>query len=464
MDEYYEKYLKYKKKYEILKYKIHHDNKINLLGGAKINKPIPIKTKFECYPENKFADICKEKPNGKYKSKEGCVNDCETKYINNELTKIKIKQETIPFYLFIKDIIDNENLNVYLKGGNVLGLKVLKMIYEKYKNDDKKFKKAFEKFLTLELVKDWDFSAYTQNDKQITEEYREQLDKIARKYKLYPRAKTFVLYQTKVPMLLEDKPLFEISVVDSDGFSKLEVPLTTMKIPINQFNLKYVFMFCASFYAYKEKGVPFDFDILKRMLEKIDIIIHPHKKGLYDVINNFDGGKLNDSMISFVNEFKTIDKNLPQFLATHIEDPFRILYRLIEKNIKKNDKIKDFLKDELGINSKSQEWLFDSKWINSNVKLFCEKLGNKFLAIYKKSFEVDKDQLKAIGKVDEFISCISFNRIRTDWDMMTSNGKELLKLIFEKLIKEISKEKLSGIKSDSKLIQFMKFLVDSGLF
>jgi chromosome segregation ATPase len=40
-------------------------------------------------------------------------------------------------------------LNVYLKGGNVLGLQILKMIYIKYKSDDRKFKQVFEKFLTL---------------------------------------------------------------------------------------------------------------------------------------------------------------------------------------------------------------------------------------------------------------------------------------------------------------------------
>ncbi len=444
--EYYKKYLKYKSKYISLKN--NNTNINNQYGGAK--------TKYACNPENKFADICFEQEDGKYNSKEGCINDCEVKYINNELSKINIRRETIPFYLFIKDIINNEHIDVYLKGGNVIGMKVLLMIYDKYKNDDKKFRECFEKFLKLDLIKDWDFSAYTQNHKEITPEYRKELDKIAKKYKLHERAKTFILYQTKRPILLEDKPLFEISVLDSDGYSKLEIPLTTMKIKVNEYNLKYVFMFCKSFYAYKEKEEPFDFDILKRMLEKIKVIIYPHKNGLYDVRNNFDKGELNDDIVKFINTFSDFDKNLPQFLATHIEDPFRILYRLIEKNINKNNKIQKFLKDELNVTN--QEWLFDSKWIEKMIKLFCEKLGDKLHEVYNADFIKNMDTKKGIMKVDDFLRGISFNRIEIDFNMLSDFGKQLLHLIFKKLIKEITTEKLVDLNDDIKLVKFMKFL------
>jgi hypothetical protein len=407
------------------------------------------KEKYECYPKNKFIDICVKNKDGKYNSKDACVNDCENKYIDNELIKINIKYETQPFYLFIKDIIVNEKIDVYLKGGNVLGLKILKMIYEKYKNDDVKFKEVFKKFLELDLVKDWDFSAFTKNNKVITPEYREHLDKVARKYKLVQRASTFILYQTKKPILLEEKPLFEISVVDSDNYSKLELPLTTMKIKFNQYNLKYVFMFCKSFLAYKQKGEPFDFNIIKRMLNKIDIIIYPSRNGLYNVtINNkqFDKGKLNDDIVKFIKTFAEYDKNLPQFLATHIEDPFRILYRLIEKNIKKNDNIKKFLNDELNINN--QNWLFDSEFIKTSIRLFCKKLGEELRKQYINN---------GIEGVEHFLSGISFNRIESDYTMLTNDGKELLKSIFSKLINEMTIDKINKLKSESRLIKFIKF-------
>jgi hypothetical protein len=437
---FYDKYIKYKIKYNKLKL-----SKLNNMKGG---------TRYECNPNNKFKDICEEKENGKYKSKDGCINDCEIQYIRNEIKKIKIDGEATKFYLFIKDIIKNEKFDVYLKGGNVLGLKVLKMIYDKYKNNDTEFKRVFKEFLKLELIKDWDFSSYT--NKEITPEYRDKLDKIAMKYKLYERAKTFILYQTKKPVLLEGKPLFEISLLDSDSWSKLEIPLTTMKVKINEYNVKYIFMFCKLFYSYKNYEEEIDFDILKRMLEKINVIIYPHANGLYNVTNNFDKGELNDKLIEFIKKYDDFDKNMPQFLATHIEDPFRILYRLPEKNIVKNDKIKNFLKEQLNI--KNEEWLFDSTFIKKMTKLFCENLGKKIVEIYKESYIKTLDIKKSIERVDSFLKGVSFaRRIEMDYGMLTDNGKNLLKLIFEDLINEIDKKNINQLEIDMNLFKFIKF-------
>lgn len=437
---FYDKYIKYKIKYNKLKISKLNDMK----GGARYN----------CNPLNKFKDICEEKDNGKYKSKEGCVNDCEIQYIRNEIKKIKIDGEVSKFYFFIKDIIKNEKIDVYLKGGNVLGLKVLKMIFDKYKNNDIEFKRVFKEFLKLELIKDWDFSSYT--NKEITPEYKEKINKIAMKYKLYQRAKTFILYQTKKPILLEGKPLFEMSIVDSDSLSKLEIPLTTMKVKINEYTVKYIFMFCKLFYSYQNSNEDFDFDILKRMLEKINIIIYPHKNGLYNVTNNFDKGELNDELIQFIKKYNDFDKNMPQFLATHIEDPFRMLYRLPEKNIPKNDKIKEFLNKQLNI--KNSEWLFDSIFIKKIIVLFCEKLGKKIVEIYKETFVETLNIKKSIERVDTFLNGVSFaKRIEHDYEMITDNGKKLLKLIFNDLINEIDIKNINDIEMSIKLFKFIKF-------
>ena len=212
-------------------------------------------------------------------------------------------------------------------------------------------------------------------------------------------------------------------------------------------------MFCKSFLAYKQKGEPFDFNIIKRMLNKIDIIVYPSRNGLYNVnINDkdFDKGKLNDDIIEFIKTFAEYDKNLPQFLATHIEDPFRILYRLIEKNIKKNDNIKKFLKDELN-NSRvinNHNWLFDSKFIKTSIRLFCKKLGEELKKKYINN---------GIEGVEAFLEGVSFNRIEGDYAMLTDEGIELLKSIFSKLINEMTKDKINKLKSESRLIKFIKF-------
>ena len=370
-------------------------------------------------------------------------------------------------------------MDVYIKGGNVIGLQLLKMIRKKYKNNETQFKKVFEKFLELELIKDWDFAGYTKEP--ITTEYRETLDKIAKVYNLVPRAVKFILYQykTRTPLLIDNKPMFEIALLDSDAFTKLEIPLTTMKVKVNEYNLKYIFMFCKSFMLnknnnnnknnnkteqkkdkdveYKEYIANFDFDILKRMIDKIQIIIYDHAHGLYKVNkDNFDKGVLSDELVKFIQKYDDVDKNLPQFLIIHIEDPFRILYRLPDKNMIKTDKIKKFI--ETYIDKTEQSWLFDSTFIDKSIKLFMSDLGEYMLSSYDKIYERIMSKQESLEKALAILDGISFNRVQTDYNMLTSNGINLLQLLFGKLINKIEKINLDGLTNTTKTIEFIKFL------
>lgn len=429
---YYEKYIKYKAKYL----------KLQEAGVAKSDKE-----RHECKPTNKYLEICIPNPKGQYKSKESCMNDCENKYINHQLIKAHIKGETLQFYLFIKDIIQNEKIDVYIKGGNVIGLAILKMIYNKYKNNDKEFKKCFDEFLKLNLVKDWDFASYTKNE--ITDAYRSKLDSIANKYKLVPRAKTFILYQTKRPIQIEGTALFEISVLDSDAYTKLEIPMTTMKVKVHEYNLKYIFMFAKSFLLHNIKKEEFDLDIIKKMINKINIIVHPHKNGLYDPGKNFDEGGLSNDLVKFINNFVKQDKSLSQFLIIHIQDPWRMLYRLPVKNIPKTEKIKKFIREELkGV--VMPNWLMDTDKISRLVKSFCTALGNKL---------ADIGDLKQIC---EFMCGLNLKSNRDKYESLLSDeSKKLLKLIFEPLIKKIGINKIEEYDND--VAVYIKFLVDKKL-
>lgn len=438
-NKYYNEYLKYKTKY------------LNLKGGER----------HDCKPENKYSEICIPNIKGQYKSKESCVNDCENKYINHQLIRANIKGETVKFYLFIKDIIQNEKIDVYVKGGNVIGLYVLKMIYNKYKNNDRAFKDAFDEFLKLELIKDWDFASYTKN--KISQEYRDKLDSIAHKYKLVPRAKTFILYQTKHPILTDDKALFEISVLDSDAYSKLEIPMTTMKVKVTEYNLKYIYMFAKSFLSYKLTGEEFDFDILKKMINKINVITHPHKEGLYDPGSLFDKGCLNNELINFINDYSKKDKKIAQFLVIHIEDPFRLLFRLPEKNIPKTEKIKEFIRKELK-ESNMPSWLMDTDKISKLVESFAKSLGQKIGNVYADNFKKTNSVTESMNKVVEFMKGVTFNRTQLEYDTFTDKNKEILKLIFKPLIGEVSIEEFKGMDETDNLIKFIKFLIGKQLF
>ena len=421
------------------KYKKYHD-KINSLNNQFVGG------KFDCQPKNEFKNICQESSTGKYKSKDSCLNECENLYIKDQLIKENLYQETGKFYNFIKELINKEKMTVYIKGGNALGLQVLKMIYDEYKNNDQKFKKYFDEFLKLELIKDWDFAAYTK--KEITENDRDMLDKLAKQYQLVPRAKTFILYQTKKPILTDDKPLFEISILDNEKYSSMEIPLTTMKVKVTEYNVKYIFMCAKSFISHK-KGQQFDMELLKRMISKISVIINPHQNGFYNDPKNFDKGELNDKLIEYIRNYAKYEKNLPQFLATHLEDPFRMLYRLPEKNIPKTKKIIKLLETTLP-HMRYIGWLFDPDFVIEMIELFTKELGNKIEKIYEKD---------GIDSVDKFLDGVYWSRTEIEYNKLIGEfGKKLLNNILGKLIKQMGKDNIEKLDSKNKFYHLLQFL------
>lgn len=468
MNENYYKYLKYKTKY------------INILsgGGEKTTK-----SRYECDPNKPFSEICYEKEDGTYKSKESCVNDCETKYINRNLIDAKLKYETNQFKSFIYNLFD-EDISVYIKGGTVLGLKILKMIYDKYKDDN--FEKYFEKFLELNLVRDWDFASYVNENTKIDESYRKKMDDMSRKIGLVPRAKTFILYQTRKPIELDDQVLFEITILDSENYADLELPMTTMKTRIGKRNINHIFMFAKSFYSYKVNNEPFDLDIIKHMLENLKINIYPHENGLFKTDNNtFDEGNLSKNLLNFIAKFTNNNRDLEQFLITHIQEPHRLFFRFLEKNVPKVDKISKFLKEN-NISNTTPNWLFDVNKMMKMINSFIDQLGSKMVDIYKEktkgmskpkkpdtvlmsrsyaSFEreiMKNDEYVAaiefaMKDVDEFITGINLKRFETEIERFNDEGKKLIGNLFRPLYKEIESD-LDELSDDIKLIHTIKFL------
>lgn len=456
-----------------ISFKIDQTNK--LIGGEYICNP----------NKNKSEQICSNKQNNSnnsnksgeiiFKTKNECENECEKKFISVQLKKANLFKESIQFYLFIKDLINNENMKIYIKGGNVIGLAVLKLIYNEYKNDDVKFANAFKKFLSMELIKDWDFTAYT-NGIDTDEKYRAKLDKIAAKYKLVPRAKTFILYQTKIPILVYDKALFEIAIIPSDTpFSKMEIPLTTMKIEVNERNLKYIFIMAKNFYSFQTKSIPIDLNIIKKVISRTNILIHPHKFGLYNPGNKIDNGELNSELIKFINEFTSGNKYWTQFFITQLEDPYRLIYRMPEKNIKKTTQINEFIKTNLPKTPKP-EWLLDTKTTSYQLDKFIDKLGGKLKKIYIET--------QLLESVLDFLNEANFGKpqIQIEWDELGSDARKRIKDIFGPMVEHIGKThfkkmitslmekcnlkkaKSSEINNSQKIIIFLDFLNEKNFF
>lgn len=452
--DYYIKYIKYKAKYLNLlnqnqntnqntnqneddydkDYDKDYDDEMenNMVGGS---------TLYVCKPNKpKYIQICTKDNKGTFKTKELCQDECDPRFIAVQLKRANLYKETLQFYFFTKDLINREHMSIYIKGGNVIGLAVLKMIYDTYSHDDRLFAKAFNNFLKLELIKDWDFTGFTDN-KEITPQYRAKLDKLAQKQKLVPRAKTFILYQARIPILIYEKALFEIAILDSDSsdFSKMEIPMTTMKVKVDSSNIKYIFMLAKSFYSWTEKHIPIDLDIIKKILSTMKIIIHPHKAGLYEPGNKLDAGELNKDLVQFIHDFVNGDIYQTQFLITMMEDPYRLVYRMGEKNIKKTEKILDFINKNFPKSKSHPSWLVDTDKISKLMDKFCIGLGKHLIQIYK--------QTGGINGVFDFLSGANFGKpqIQIEWDEFPLETKEKLFNIFGPLVKQIGLDKFKTI-------------------
>jgi len=446
----------------------------NLIGG-----------KYVCEAnKNSYSKICSNIPDKSkssksekniFKTKALCETECEKKFITIQLKKSHLYNESVQFYLFIKDLIQKENMKIYIKGGNVIGLVVLKLIYDEYANDDIKLVHAFKKFLSLELIKDWDFTAYT-DDKDTDEKYRSKLDKMAAKYRLVPRAKTFILYQTRVPILVYDKALFEIAIITADTpYSKMEIPLTTMKVEVTEHNLKYIFIMAKNFYSYKTKGIPIDLSIVKKVISRTHIKIHSHKKGMYNPRPKIDTGDLNQSLVNFIIQFAGGDKYLSQFLITQLEDPYRLIYRMPEKNIVKTKQIENFISQNLPKTSKP-DWLLHTEKTTNILNKFIDKLGSELKHIYTKAHLFDS--------VLDFLEGANFGKpqIQIEWGEFGIEPKNKIKKIFTPLIQQIGKiefkkmiaslmekynlEKIkpSEMTNSQRIIKFFDFLINEHFF
>ena len=468
-----EKYLKYKQKYLELISKLKYINSENtnqevnnyinhiLTGGRRKNRSKrkfsnenSKSERFNCEPENKFSEICSSNSKGYYKSKTSCMNDCENRYIKYNLKKANIFSETTIFSNFIYTLL-SKNYDVYLKGGTVLGLYILKLLYDKYGNDYTTFEKYFNELVKLDLIKDWDFTTYTHTP--IDDKLKESLENIAKKNHLVLRAKTFILYQTEFPIKLNDAALFEISIMEDEIFSNLELPLTTMKIKINKKNLNHIFMFAKCFYSYKVKNIPIDTDIIKHMISKLNFYIYPNKNGLFSINkNNYHIGNLNKNIVEYIHKFShNLDKE--QFLITQIQEPNRIFYRLLEKNIPKTEKIVVFLK-KYDLPS-DHSWLLDTKSIEKLISTFISNLGDKLVDIFNKQ----SNPVDGLNAVSDFLYGVYLKRIEIEYPNTGEKGKNLIKKLLSKINNKIPKDFYYKYK-DNKLIECLAFLNKKNLF
>lgn len=422
-----------------------------LIGGDK-------HMRYSCDHTKQFNNICTKHINGKYKSHTSCVNECEDKYIQYNLQQAGIQHETSTYYKFIKKLLKLK-IDVYLKGGNPLGFHILKMILSVH-SDRNKFKIYFDKFLELNLIKDWDFHCYTH--KPLDDIYKNKLNKIASSLRLVSRAKKLVLYQTKNPIEILDTALFEVAITDKDNYSELESVMSTMKIKITEYNVKYIFMMAKVFYKYIINKEPIDIDIIMRILDKIDVIIYPHSGGYFIIKPSiYNDGGLSSELLNMIDKFREKNKynpNVKQFLIAHIKEPKRMYFRLLCKNLPKAELTYKFLKDSKLIKNNYPEWLLNVKKINSMITLFTKELNTHIMQIYKKN---------NIPGVLDFLQNINFKPIRDEYSRFSLDGLTYIHKLLNSLYQNI-KDEINNFVNDPNdkggLILVLKFLQTKGIF
>lgn len=406
----------------------------NLTGGG-----------FLCNYKNNFSKLCYQK-NGKtkYNTEVQCFKDCKVDFFKEQIKTNNIEGESIKFRKFIKHLINKENIDIYIRGGNALGLYVLKIILDNSK-DDITFLKNMEIFKKTELIKDWDFVSFT--DHEINKEYMDYMEKKADEFRLVPRAKRFILYQTKRPILTHDKALYEISVFNKEKmvkYSDLEMPLSTIELPIDNNNILYIF-YLSTIFNLNNK---LDLDALKYILNKLDFIVYKSILGYYDITKDIlDDGNLSFDMLKFIED---IDENLykQQFLITHIKDPYRLCFRLQTKNLPKTEKIQNLFK-ELKINYSKFDWLLNLDDVNKLCLKFVNRLGERLV------FEYDKGGFKEVQgfllNIDWVLSLVEYKKAKNS-DSKYVN--EMLNMLLLPLAGKLSADDFITFK-DNKMIELI---------
>ena len=270
-------------------------------------------------------------------------------------------------------------------------------------------------------------------------------------------------------------------------------------------------MFAKCFYSYKIDGTPIDVNVIKHMIRDMKIVIYPHKNGLFTTNNEtFDTGDLSEQLLEFIEKFAKKNRDLEQFLITHIQEPHRLFYRLLVKNIPKTQKISEFLIDNQ-ITKTLPDWLFDPTYILKTVDQFIVLLGKTIADIYAKkskisrldvnfNFELESTDLEstdldtesisdslidkyenaiikaenfdkyiatiefAINDCADFIQGINLSRVEIEYEKFTDQGLNLVKKMFQPLYGKIGSDILNKLSDDIKLIHVLKFLVNKKLF
>lgn len=298
----------------------------------------------------------------------------------------------------------------FLKGGFVIGFKLIQMIYFKYLGDNKITSEFNKKLIldTLDFIRDFDFTLCINSN---TNTYLTRLEEFLKN----DIVDNYFRKEGQVVIVIRDKnnyklpngeSFLELSIKNcSNPFElthmiDLEIPLTAMIIKVDSSNIDMIFDIIYTYWKLIIFGNKYDsdinFDNLINQISQLDIQIHPSTNlGLFDVDTcdyGYGVSKLSDEMIEIIEktsrEFDYLDnhqnniknKSIEQFLASCQTQPDRLFIRLLNKNIPKSNKCVRLLNSygfDIDINNIT--WLLNDKIISKIINKFLVNLSNKYI-------------------------------------------------------------------------------------
>jgi hypothetical protein len=234
-----------------------------------------------------------------------------------------------------------DRVQIYLKGGSVLGLYVLDQTIEHCGLDS----------LSLNLIKDWDWTIIVPD-----QTCKAELIELATTLGFTQEGSTITVirYRSQIPghpvrATVGDKKeaLWEASIKVGEGLlqnrTELELPMSSLYIETDQTNIGEIMALSRT--LYENSG---DLERINPLVGPLasQIRVPPHTaEGLFDIKGDppqYAG--LSQRLIGIIEA--NPDPNVRQFLASMLVEPDRVSVRLPGKNLPKAKNIQDFYKEK----------------------------------------------------------------------------------------------------------------------
>jgi len=418
------------------------------------------------------------------------VNDINPKEELEQINSDELILEEISHYIKLIEYSEKNfnNVNFFLKGGFVIGFKLIQLICYQAKLQLSQLNQKQIILDTLEFIRDFDIAMCIDTDNN--QNYQIELDNflsndIVSNY-FRKEGQVVIVLRDKNNLKTKSNPLesfIELSIKncksphDLSHLVDLEIPMTSMLIQINLENIKLVFQIIKSYYLL-QNNLDFDENFYSILINQINLLqIQIHKTtpiGLFDITQSSyldRNKKFSDQMIRIINKSsEQIELLIPEiintksinpesinpesinpesinpesikiFLASGMTQPDRLFIRLINKNIPKSLRCEKLL-EKYNIDINTIDWLLNPDVLIKIINIFLTNLSAQY---------IDWEKIKKTN-----CSSCTINKFMSDLKVSSLEKTLFLECNLGRLIGEI--DKISNSNDFNKMIRVYNLL------